>query len=148
MAAASRLPVWLCLVGVCACHPARGAEFYAGAGAGTVFTQGVAAQIAVAVRDGIELKYSWWTESGQHNRAIALGYRFSNGGPLSVVLGAAYVRVVDDNLLRHPNAYVEVRYALFKDFSCQASHYSGPGPDRGDNMFLCGMSWHLPARVG
>lgn len=136
-----RLSVWLFFVGMCVSSAALGASLYVGAGAGTVFTQGLAAQVAVAVHGPIELHSSWWHESGKGNRAFSVDYRFSDGGPLSVTLGAAYVRIVDDNLLRHPNAYVEVRYRLSRDWSCQASHYSGPGKDRGENMFLCGIRW-------
>jgi hypothetical protein len=137
----SRLSVSLFVVGMCTSPAALGEGLYVGGGAGTVFTQGLAAQVAVSVRGPIELQYSGWHESGQGNRAFSVDYRFSNEGPLSVVLGAAYVRIVDDNLLRHPNAYVEVRYRLSRNWSCQASHYSGPGPDRGENMFLCGIQW-------
>jgi hypothetical protein len=136
-----RLSVWLFFVGICASPAALGGEFYLGGGAGTVFTQGPAAQAAVTVHGPIELQYSWWRESDKGNRAFSIDYRFSNEGPLSVALGAAYVRIVDDNLLRHPNAYVEVRYRLSRNWSCQASHYSGPGHDRGENMFLCGIQW-------
>lgn len=135
-----RFTVWLFFVGICACPAALAGGLYVGGGA--VFTQGLVAQVALAVRGPIELHYSWWRESGQGDRAFSVDYRFSNGGPLSVVLGAAYVRVVDDNLLRHPNTYVEVRYRLSRDWSCQVSHYSGPGADRGENMFLCGIDWH------
>lgn len=141
MASVPRLSVWPFVAGICAFQSAQGAELYVGVGAGTVFTQGPAVQVAAAVYGAVELHYMGWRESGERNRAFGIGYRFRNEGRLSVVLGAAYVHAVDDNLLRHPNAYVEVRYNVFKNFSCQASHYSGPGPDRGDNMFLCGMQW-------
>ena len=144
----SRLSVWLFFVGICASPAALGGGLFVGGGAGTVFTQGLAAQVAIALHGPIELQYSWWRESGKGDRAFSVDYRFSNEGPLSVVLGAAYVRIVDDNLLRHPNTYVEVRYRLSRNWSCQASHYSGSGPDRGDNMFLCGIErrWRSAAR--
>lgn len=140
-----RLTVWLFFVGIFISPAALAGGLYVGGGAGTVFTQGLAAQVGVAVYGPIELHYSWWRESGQGDRAFGVDYRFSNGGPLSVVLGAAYVRVVDDNLLRHPNVYAEVRYRLSRSWSCQASHYSGPGTDRGENMFLCGIERHWAA---
>lgn len=119
--------------------PAR-AAVYVGAGAGMAFTQGAAGQIAAPMYGNVEVHYSAWTDS-ETGRALGAGYRFANGGPLSVVLGVAYVPLITENLLHHDNAYIEVRWTFARHFSCQASHYSGVGRDRGENLLLCGVLW-------
>lgn len=60
----------------------------------------------------------------------------------SFVLGAAYLGRLSDNLLRRGDAYLEVRADLTEDLSCQLSHYSTIGDDRGENFVLCGVRWN------
>ncbi len=117
------------------------AAVYLGLGAGMVFTQGLAGQIAAPIYGGVEAHYSAWADN-ETGQALGAGYRFANGGPVSVVLGAAYAPQITENLLHHASAYVEVRWTLSRRFSCQASHYSGVGRDRGENLLLCGVRWY------
>lgn len=125
----------VCLLAV----PVR-AAVYLGLGTGIVFTQGPAGQIAAPIYGAVEAHYAAWTDH-EAGRALGVGYRFANGGPVSAVLGAAYAPRITENLLHPANAYVEVRWTLSRYFSCQASHYSGVGRDRGENLLLCGVRW-------
>ncbi|MFL6714068.1 MAG: hypothetical protein ACJ8LN_14265 [Sulfurifustis sp.] len=124
------------------CPPAGASDFYVGAGSAIIHSHGYAYQIAAPVYHNIEAHYSGWKD-GEHDQALGIGYRFDNGSPVSVVLGIAYVGTVTDNLIRHADAYIEVRVGpFFNHFSCQISHYSTIGDDRGANMLLCGLQWH------
>lgn len=124
------------------CLPAGASDFYVGAGSAIIHSHGYAYQIAAPVYHNIEAHYSGWKD-GEHDQALGIGYRFDNGSPVSVVLGIAYVGTVTENLIRHADAYIEVRVGpFFNHFSCQISHYSTIGDDRGANMLLCGLQWH------
>lgn len=127
-------------LGAALCAPAHGADVYLGVGTGIRHTEGLAFQVAASVYQGIEGHYSTWNET-ERGHAVGLGYRFDNGSPVSVVLGIAYVARVTENLLHNADAYVEVRIGPFGDFSCQVSHYSTVGDDRGENLLLCGVQW-------
>lgn len=124
--------------------PAATAGLYVGIGGGVKHTKGIAFHLAVPVYRHVEVHYSVW-DHGHEDQAAGVGYRFENGGPLSVVLGIAYAgSLTDGNLLRHENTYIELRLDLTDDFSCQISHYSTVGDDRGENLLLCGLSWPWP----
>lgn len=126
---------------VSAVFPARGSDFYVGVGKAVLHSDGSAFQVAAPVHAGVEAHYTRWNE-GRGDRAFGVGYRFDNGSPVSVVLGVAHVNVVTPELLRHTNAYIEIRVGpFFHHYSCQISHYSTIGDDRGENLLLCGVQW-------
>lgn len=121
--------------------PAGASDFYIGAGAAIIHSHGYAFQIAAPLYRNIEAHYSEWKDQ-ERDRALGVGYRFDNGSRVSVVLGVAYVGKVTENLIRHADAYVEIRIGPFGHFSCQIGHYSSVGDDNGDNMLLCGVQWN------
>ena len=125
---------------VALCPAVAGAAAYIGAGSGIVHTSGPAFQLAAEVYHRVEIHVSAWRDD-ERVRAAGVEYRFDNGSPLSVALGVAHVNTLTPNLLRHANAYVEVRVQPFKRFSCQISHYSSVGDDDGENLLLCGIHW-------
>lgn len=118
---------------------AGASDFYIGAGAAIIHSHGYAFQIAAPICRNFEAHYSEWKD-GERDHAVGVGDRFDNGSPVSVVLGIAHVGTVTQNLIRHTDAYIEVRVGpFFNHFSCQFSHYSSVGNDNGDNMFLWGV---------
>ena len=119
--------------------PARAGGFL-GVGGGIIHSDGPAAHLSVPLYRAVELHYSFWRD-GEGDHAIGVGYRFANGGPISVVLGVSYIGTVTENLLRHGDAYIEVRVDLTRHFGCQVSHYSTIGDDNGENFLLCGVYW-------
>lgn len=90
------------------------------------------------LRGNVELHFTSWRHDGHHH-AIGLSYRLSGTRGVSAVLGLAYIDPLSENLLENADAYIELRAALWERYSCQVSHYSTVGDDRGDNLFLCGV---------
>lgn len=123
--------------------PAARADVYIGLGSGIVHTTGSALQLAAPVYRKIEAHYSIWND-GAADRAAGIGYRLDNGSPVSLVLGVAYIGRLNKNLLRRADAYIEIRVDLSERFSCQVSHYSSVGDDKGENLLLCGLRWGGP----
>lgn len=117
-------------------------EIYVGVGGGIQHTKEWAFQLAVPVRDAFEVHYGYW-DDGSRIGAIGLGYRWQLLESFSFVFGGAYINRVNDNLLRHTNAYFELRWRPVDRFSCQVGHYSSIGDDTGDNVLLCGLHWQL-----
>lgn len=120
------------------------ADSYAGIGFGIVHTDGTAYHVATNVYDDFELHLSSWN-GDDHSQGVGIGYRWKGGRGLSAVLGFSYLGRISDNLLRHADAYIEVRWRFLDRYSCQVSHYSTIGDDRGENLFLCGVhfDWDL-----
>lgn len=125
------------------------ADSYAGIGLGIVHTDGTAYHVATDVYGNVELHFSSWN-GDDHSQGVGLGYRLTGGHGVSVVLGVAYLGRLSHNLLRHADAYIEVRWQFLDRYSCQVSHYSTIGDDRGENLFLCGMhfDWDLAGALG
>ncbi|HEY8552969.1 MAG TPA: hypothetical protein VIL43_00340 [Burkholderiales bacterium] len=121
---------------------ARAGDAFIGAGTGVKATNGPAFQVALPVlHENVELHYLTWDHDGRRSGAANLGYRFEGESPLSLVVGIAYVSRLSENLLRHANAYFELRAKLSKRFSCAVGHYSTVGDDMGENLLLCGVHW-------
>jgi hypothetical protein len=116
------------------------ADGFVGVGGGVIHSDGRVVHGAIALAHGIELNYSAWND-GSSTDAFGLAYRFANGSPVSVVLGVSYVGKITRNLLRHEDAYVEVRVELYPNIACQIGHYSTVGDDKGENFLLCGWRW-------
>lgn len=125
------------------------ADSYGGVGFGIVHTDGTAYHVATNVYEDFELHFSSWN-GGDHSQGVGIGYRWTGGHGLSAVLGVAYLGRISNNLLRHAGAYIEVRWRFLDRYSCQVSHYSTIGDDRGENLFLCGIhvDWDLASRWG
>jgi len=125
------------------------ADSYAGIGFGVVHTNGTAYHVATNVYRDFELHFSSWN-GDDHSQGVGVGYRWNARHGLSAVLGFAYLGRISDNLLRHADAYIEVRWRFLDRYSCQLSHYSTIGDDRGENLFLCGLhvDWDLAGGVG
>lgn len=120
--------------------PAAPADIYLGIGSGVVHTTGVALQLGAPVAGGVEVHYSVW-DDGDSDQAAGIGYRFSNGSPISVVLGVAYIGRLTENLLHQADVYIEIRVHTYERFFCQLAHYSSIGDDKGENFLLCGVRW-------
>lgn len=116
------------------------ADGFVGLGGRIVHGNGFAFHFSAPVYDALELHYSMW-EDGEHDHALGIGYRFGSGGALSVLVGVAYVGTVTENLLRHEDAYIEVRYRFYRSLACQIGHYSSVGDDKGENFLICGYHW-------
>ena len=116
---------------------AYGAAFV-GVGGGIKHTDGPALHASASIYKAVELHYSHWRDMGR-DRAAGIGYRFQNGSPISVVVGYAHIGRVTENLLRHNDAYIELRWQFTDSFACQISHYSTIGDDAGENIALCGI---------
>lgn len=124
---------------------ARASDLYLGGGGGIQHTNDWAAQVAAPVRGSFEAHYTYWNDerADKHVGALGLGYRWQLPWAFSFVFGGAYVNRVTDNLLRHLNAYFEVRWRPLEALSCQVGHYSSVGDDTGENVLLCGLHWRL-----
>lgn len=120
----------------------RADEVYVGVGGGIQHTKDWALQLTAPMPRDLELHYSYW-DDGRRVGAIGLGYRFQIFPTVSFVFGGAYINRVTQNLLRHTNAYLEVRWRPLDPVSCQFGHYSSIGDDTGENMLLCGVHWQL-----
>lgn len=127
--------------------PAARADVYLGIGAAIIHSEGVAWQAAVEVAPKIELHFSTWRDGERHD-AVGVSYRLRDGHGVSVVLGVAYIGQLSDNLLDRADAYIEIRFAPRKHVSCQISHYSTIGDDRGENFLLCGAHARLAPLLG
>lgn len=124
---------------------ARAEDFFSGGflgiGGGVVHSKGPVAHASTSVYRNFEAHYSFW-HNGERDHAAGFSYRFQNEvSPISVALGFAYIGTITENLLRHEDAYIEIRIDLARDFACQASHYSTIGDDNGENFLLCGVRW-------
>lgn len=125
------------------------ADSYAAIGFGIVHTDGTAYQIATNVYRDFELHFTSWN-GDDHSQGIGIGYRWQGGHGVSAVLGFAYLGRLSNNLLNRADAYLEVRWRFLDRYSCQVSHYSTIGDDRGENVFLCGVhfDWDLAGAAG
>jgi len=127
---------------VCLLPAARAGDAFVGAGTGVKATNGPAFQLALPVlHEHVEAHYVTWDHDGRRSGAVNLGYRLEGESPFSLLVGIAYVSRLSENLMRHANAYFEVRARLSKRFSCAVGHYSTVGDDMGENMLLCGVHW-------
>lgn len=127
--------------------PPAFADAYLGIGAAIIHSDGAAWQAAVDVAPKIELHFSSWRDGERHD-AVGFSYRLRDGHGMSVVLGLAYIGQLSDNLLDRADAYIEIRFAPRKHVSCQISHYSTIGDDRGENFLLCGAHARLAPLFG
>lgn len=119
---------------------AGAADLYLGVGGGIQHTSEWGWQLAGQVHGAVEANYTYWND-GERVGALALGYRWPVLPSFSLALGGAYVNHVTQNLLRHLNAYIEVRWRPLQSVSCQVVHYSSIGDDTGENLLLCGVHW-------
>jgi hypothetical protein len=132
------IPVALAAVGLMIHGPISSGDTYFGIGGGIKHSKDSSAyHIATTIYRQIEAHFSDWNGDDQ-TQAVGIGYRFGRNGRPSAVLGYAYVRDITENLLRHSNAYMEIRIPLSGRYSCQIGHYSTIGDDTGENFVLCG----------
>lgn len=121
-------------------------DIYLGGGGGIQHTKDWAVHLAAPVRGPFEAHYTYWKDErmgGHHVSALGVGHRWHLPWSFSFVFGGAYINRVTDNLLRHVNAYFEVRWRPLETLSCQLGHYSSIGDDTGENVLLCGLHWQL-----